>query len=91
MIFKIGVLANRAAGQRLRKNIAANAVNNHAATSKMVTVVTTGLGTKISSVVIMPKEIPTAKLENKTTMLWTARIAMIAFGFVPVARKIANS
>ena len=91
MILRIGVLASRIAGYKLDRNIPTNAASSNDATSAIVKFVTTGFGTKISNVAITPRDIPTAKLEIKTIMLWIIRMAKTAFGLVPTARKTANS
>jgi hypothetical protein len=91
MIFNIGFLANPTAGQRLKRNITLNAVKSHPAISKMVKLVTAGWGVRIISVIITPREIPTAKLENRTIKLCTVRIVTTVLGFAPIARKTANS
>ena len=91
MIFNIGFLANLAAGQRLKRNIPAKAAESHPAISKMVKLVTTGWGIRIMSVIITPREIPTARLENRTIKLCTARMVTTVLGFAPIARKTANS
>ena len=69
MILKIGVFASLREGYKLEKSSKNKAVSNQTDTSTIVPVVTTGFGTKISNVVIIPKEIPNAKLETNTITL----------------------
>ena len=91
MIFRMGFLAKRNAGQRLNKNIPAKAARSHPAIANIVKLVTSGCAIRIITVIIAPKEIPTAKLENNTIKLCTARIANTVLGFAPITRKMANS
>ena len=91
MIFNIGFLANLNAGQRLKRNITPDATRSQPAISKMVKLVTTGFCIRIMSVIIVPRDIPTARLEIRTMKLCTARMIKTVLGFAPIARKTANS
>jgi len=91
MIFSIGFLAKRTAGQRLKRNIPNKAARSHPAIVIMVKPVTTGCDIRIISVIITPIEIPTAKLENSTIKLCNARMTKTVLGFAPIDRKTANS
>ena len=75
----------------LERNIPVRVAKSQAKISKIVKLVTTGSGIRIISVIITPREIPIAKLENKMLRLWMARIVITVLGFTPIARKTANS
>ena len=57
----------------------------------IVKLVTTGLGIRISNVVITPKEIPSARLDDRIIPFWKATIFKTVLGFAPMALKTANS
>ena len=91
MIFNKDFLANFTAGYRLNRNMIRRADRSHPDIFKIVKLVTKGSRIRINNVIMVPIEIPTAKLESKTIRLCAPRIATTVFGFMPMARRIANS
>ena len=69
MIFKIEVLAILNAGNRLKRNITSKAIVSQTAISAIVKLETRGLVIKINKVMMTPREIPVAKLEESTIAL----------------------
>jgi hypothetical protein len=65
----MGFLKKLTADQRLKTNIPTKAPKSYPAILKIVKLVTTGCGVIIRSAIIIPREIPTAKLESRTIKL----------------------
>ena len=91
MISSICFFANLIVGYKLRLKVRASAASIHPAISITVKAVTTGSGTRIIRVMIIPNATPAAKLPSETTKLCVATIFKIVPGLAPKALKTPYS